>query len=425
VLSWSYRTLSPGAARLFRLLGLHPGHDIDRPAAASLAGADLREAQTLLGELTRANLLSEHRPGRYTFHDLLRADAGERTRAEDGDDVRHAAVRRLIEHYVHTGQAAVLALDPRLEPITAEPVPAGVTLAAPATAGDGLAWFTTEHGTLLAAVRLAADTGLDAACWRLAWTLTTYLLRRGLWSDHTWAQETGLAAARRIGDPVGVANAVLSLALGYARAGRFGAAAPHFEHALTLFGELGDHTNQARVCDGLAWVAEHDDRLDDALVLVRRGLELFRAAGNESGQANSLNAIGWVLGKLGNYDEALVYCTEAIDLLQKMGNVYGLPPAWHSLGYIHARTGAHRRAIDCFRHALDGYRGLGDRYHEAVTLADLGDTLEAAGEAEAGRGARQQALEIWGELDHPDAGRVAAAAQRAEQRSDQREDQRR
>src|SRR5207244_9440725 len=38
VLSWSYRAMSAGAARLFRLLGLHPGPDVSVPAAASLAG---------------------------------------------------------------------------------------------------------------------------------------------------------------------------------------------------------------------------------------------------------------------------------------------------------------------------------------------------------------------------------------------------
>jgi hypothetical protein len=37
VFSWSYTTLPPAAARLFRLLGLHPGPDISVAAAASLA----------------------------------------------------------------------------------------------------------------------------------------------------------------------------------------------------------------------------------------------------------------------------------------------------------------------------------------------------------------------------------------------------
>ena len=38
VFSWSVRELPPPAARLFRLLGLHPGPDIGVPAAAALLG---------------------------------------------------------------------------------------------------------------------------------------------------------------------------------------------------------------------------------------------------------------------------------------------------------------------------------------------------------------------------------------------------
>ena len=38
VFSWSYHALPPAAARLFRLLALHPGPDISAPAAAASPG---------------------------------------------------------------------------------------------------------------------------------------------------------------------------------------------------------------------------------------------------------------------------------------------------------------------------------------------------------------------------------------------------
>ena len=86
VFSWSYRALSADAARLFRLLGLHPGPDISVAAAASLAAILLGQARALLAELARAHLLTEHRPGRYAFHDLLRAYATELAQADDSDE---------------------------------------------------------------------------------------------------------------------------------------------------------------------------------------------------------------------------------------------------------------------------------------------------------------------------------------------------
>jgi hypothetical protein len=61
VLSWSYRRLSPAAAAMFVLLGVHCGPDITVPAAASLAGVPRTQAGRALTELTDASLAAEHR----------------------------------------------------------------------------------------------------------------------------------------------------------------------------------------------------------------------------------------------------------------------------------------------------------------------------------------------------------------------------
>ncbi len=58
VFSWSYCQLSPGAARMFRLLGLHPGPDISEAAAVSLAGVLPGQARYALAELAGASLLT-------------------------------------------------------------------------------------------------------------------------------------------------------------------------------------------------------------------------------------------------------------------------------------------------------------------------------------------------------------------------------
>ncbi|MFI6536995.1 NB-ARC domain-containing protein [Nonomuraea sp. NPDC050547] len=83
VFSWSYRILSAAAARMFRLLSLHPDHDIGVPAAAGLAGLPARQAHRLLTELHHAHLLAEPTPGRYRQHGLLRAYAAELTEIHD------------------------------------------------------------------------------------------------------------------------------------------------------------------------------------------------------------------------------------------------------------------------------------------------------------------------------------------------------
>jgi hypothetical protein len=128
VFSWSYQQLDAAAARMFRLLGLHPGPAIGTPAAASLAGLPPRPARTVLTELTRAHLLAEPAPGRFAFHDLLRAYAAERAQADEGGTERHAAVHRMLDHYLHTACPAALLIHPTSQTMILAHISLGVML---------------------------------------------------------------------------------------------------------------------------------------------------------------------------------------------------------------------------------------------------------------------------------------------------------
>lgn len=106
VFSWSYRHLPATAARLFRLLGLHPGADIDDRAAAALAGVCVSDSRRTLKLLARAHLVRHEHGGRYSQHDLLRSYAAELAAVEDTADERRAAHTRLLDFYglVMTGE---------------------------------------------------------------------------------------------------------------------------------------------------------------------------------------------------------------------------------------------------------------------------------------------------------------------------------
>src|SRR5262249_28319741 len=112
VFSWSYQRLDPLAARVFRLLGLHPGPGITAAAAASLAGVDIVRARRALADLAGCHLVEERVPGRFGFHDLLRAYATELAETHDTDDERRAARQRMMDHYLHTAHTAHLLLQP-------------------------------------------------------------------------------------------------------------------------------------------------------------------------------------------------------------------------------------------------------------------------------------------------------------------------
>src|SRR5262249_44130823 len=155
VFSWSYSALSPGAARLFRLLGLPTGPDISAPAVASLAGVPPLDSRRLLAELAAAHLVSETAPGRYRGHDLVRAYAAELSTLDDEE--RRSALHRLLDHYVHSAHAASVLTDSYRAPIVVLPAVSGVTPEVLTERSAALDWFATEQATLIAAISLSAE----------------------------------------------------------------------------------------------------------------------------------------------------------------------------------------------------------------------------------------------------------------------------
>ncbi|MFI0710688.1 BTAD domain-containing putative transcriptional regulator [Streptomyces inhibens] len=95
----SYRALSSGAARLFRLLGLHPGPCVGVHDAAALAGRDVERTRRHLAELCDAHLLEEQVQGHYVRAELVRIYAAQLAASEESRADHDLAVRRLLEHF--------------------------------------------------------------------------------------------------------------------------------------------------------------------------------------------------------------------------------------------------------------------------------------------------------------------------------------
>jgi tetratricopeptide (TPR) repeat protein len=408
VFSWSYHALTPTAARLFRLLGLHPGTDISAPAAASLAGVAAEAVRPVLAELTRASLLAEPTAGRYTCHDLLRGYATHLAHTTDTDEQRQTATGRLLDHYLHTANSADRLLNPTRDPMPLTPPRAGVTPERLSDQAQAMGWFSAQRPVLLAAVRHAAATGFDSHAWQLAWTLSIFLNRRGHWHDWVAVAQTAVDAAQRLADPVAEARVHRLLANAYTRVGRLDDAHTHLSHALDLDIRTSERNQQARTQLSLARLSVRRERLVEALHHDQQALRLFQATGDQAGQANALNAVGWCHILLGEHRRALACCEQALPLFQRLGDRVGQAHTWDSIGYAHHHLGHLPQALTCYRHALTLFQDLGARYSEATILTHAGESHHAAGDFRAARDAWQQALTILDDLDHPDADEVRA-----------------
>jgi tetratricopeptide (TPR) repeat protein len=411
VFSCSYRHLSEPAAGMFRMLSLHPGPDVSTPAAASLAGVPLMQAHKALAELTRANLVTEHAPGRFTFHDLLRSYATHQAVSTETDAERHAAVRRILDHYLRTGHTAIQWLYPgRRDVALIAPNPR--IAAEDLTAREqARAWCEAEQEVFPAIVMQAASSGFDTHAWQIPWILTAYFNRQGYLHEWVATLHTALAAARRSGDRHGQALASHELGYAYLRLGIYDEARVHLRHALDLNSELGDREEQAHNHVELSEVEKHQGRIYEALSHARQSLGLYLAAGHRTGHARARTREGLCLTHLGEYQQALACSLEAIAIHRELGELadkYCEAETLKTLGDTHYHLGSHPQAIGYHRQALELNRQLGDHYTEADTLTRLGDAYEAAAEPDAAKDAWQQALAILDDLHHPDAAHVRA-----------------
>jgi tetratricopeptide (TPR) repeat protein len=408
VFSWSYDQLSEEAARMFRLLGLHPGPDISVAAAASLAGILEPEARRLLRELARGHLITERVPGRYAFHDLLRAYAAEQAHQTDSQDDRDAAIGRVLDHYLHTAAPAAVLLTPARDPVVPAPPTSGAAAGQPADYPQAMDWFEAEHQVLLAAIILAARTGYDSHAWQLPWAMTNFLHIRGHWHDWAAIQRTALAAATRLGDTAGQALSGRLLANACSYLGDHDEAGRHFASSLTLYQRLGDRLGEARVQIGLSVLAERQGRYADGLWHAGQALRLYQAIGDKAAEADALNNVGWNHDMLGNYQQARAFSQQSIALSAETGDRWTEGNAWDSLGYAEHHLGNLSEATACYERALSLHRETGDGHGEAEILSHLGDTRRAAGDLAQARQAWQQALAILDDLQDPDTEQIRA-----------------
>ena len=406
VFSLSFQNLSDPAGRMFRLLSVHPGPDLSVAAAASLAAFTPLQARAVITELADANLIAEPAPGRYAFHDLLRAYAADRSRSIDGEAERRDAVRRVLDHYLHTASAGSSLLNPARPLLPLGSPQRGVTPEPLGGLGDALAWFEAERQVLIAVITQAAEAGLDAPAWQLPWSVWLFFDREGYWHDQVAIQRIAIAAAGRLGDRARQAHAYRDLGCTYGRLGQLAEARELCTQALDLHREVGDRMGEARAHNEIAMLAEQQGRIAEALGHAQLSLALYRDEGYEPGLAKMLNGVGWMHALLGDYEQALEFCEQALGMYRGRGDPLNEAATWDSLGYSLLHLGRLDEAISCLRTAVGLIEVLRTGYYQTTMLVHLGDAYYAAGELPQARQAWQEALAILEDLNHSDADQV-------------------
>jgi tetratricopeptide (TPR) repeat protein len=321
VFSWSHAKLSDRAELVFRLMAVHPGPDVTVPSAASLTGLTRRDAYLSLAELSDGYLVTEHMPGRYTCHELLRAYAGELARARDTDDERRAALRRVLDHYLHSADAAARYLLPDRTPRTLRrPLPGVVPegFRSPAEAEE---WVRSERPVLLAAIGQAADEELSPHAWELPWIAGPFLRGAVSWQATAEALERVLVTTRRLDEVTGQAMAHGHLGWLRLRLGAYASAYEHLDAALPLARKLKDRRLVALMHLLRARVFRSQLLIIEALREAEQSLRLYRAVGDRFGEFRALTEVSWQLSLLGDRRGAEVFRSQAREMRRSLAAV--------------------------------------------------------------------------------------------------------
>ncbi|MFV2196945.1 ATP-binding protein [Nocardiopsis sp. LOL_012] len=403
VFAWSYRALAPPTARMFRLLGLHPGPEFGVEAAAALAATTPARARRLLDTLAGAHLVEECGHDRYQFHDLLRAYAVDQARREESAESGHGALERVLGWYLHSAAAAARAASsaPAM-PLDLEPPADSVEPAAFDDAKAALAWYETERDNLTAAVRAAHTHGMDRIAWHIPAALAMVIADRepaGTWLP---AQQAALECARRAGDRYGEGVTLDHLGIAYRHLLRLTEARTCFDGALDAFREVGDVFGQARAANGLGVVHMFARRPDDAEACFAKALERAHELGDAVYAGAFTRNLGWALLERGDPDGAQALLERSAAALAEAGEPLEQAEALTLLASTHREAGRFARAEEAAERALAVASEADGTLFVSLALLELGRIALAREEAAEALEHLQQAAVLFARVGRPD-----------------------
>jgi DNA-binding SARP family transcriptional activator/tetratricopeptide (TPR) repeat protein len=401
VFALSYQALDPERRRLFRLLGIHPGHDVTAQSVAALAKREPSTVEVALESLLDEHLVLQAVPGRYHLHDLVRAYAERLCEREDSAAQRKAALQRVLDWYVR-GTAAATRLARRFSvPVLDQfPIPPGP---APEITDEAQAvnWLDTEYPNLVAVMQLAGSGPWAAHALQLPHMLQPYLITSGRIEDWIAGLHLAEAVAIGLGHTGAWAHTLTSLGEAYNTIGQTERALTVLQQALALHQRIGQRDGEAATLNYLGVVHRRFGRRHEAIDEFRAAAELFRELGDDVRVATVLSNISIELHLLGRDDEALRTGHEALDIQRRLTG-RGEASLRTNLGLIYAHIGRYAEAVEQTRRALALHRAAASVPGEATTLANLAYSYARLGRHDDAVAAGVRAVELARQTTDPE-----------------------
>jgi tetratricopeptide (TPR) repeat protein len=302
-LNLSYDLLSEDLQHAWRALAVLPT-TFDLAAATAVWNVEQGSAQDRLRELARYNLVEwDAIAARGRLHDQTHTFAA----AQLKDEERVVAQRRHAQHF-----ANVIGTANDLYRQGGEPLMQGLAL-------FDLERANIEAGQAWSAAHSDEDVEAAQACSWYAWQGSLLGLRLQPRDNVRWL-ETGLAAARRIGDQQAQGAHLGNLGNACYALGDLPRAIEYHEQALALAQTIGDRRGAAATLGNLGSAYYVQGELHRAIDYHQKQRVIAREIGDRRSEGNALYNMSLALDELGDRARAVEYAAAALKIREEIGD---------------------------------------------------------------------------------------------------------
>jgi predicted ATPase len=375
-IAWSHDLLPPPEKTLFRRLSVFVGGWTleASEAMATVDGGEAVDAFQALATLVDQSLVDEWptpdalaSEPRYGMLESIREFASEQL-AASGEMIQ--AERSFEAFFIGRAKTAATGLSGPDQPKWLERLEA-------------------DHDNLRAALgraleRSEAEVALQLAprLWQF-WRLRGYLGEGRSWLERALAAAPRADAALRALAELGLGELCIDL-------GDYPAADKHFRTCVALRRELGDMVGVAEGLTSLAVVALNLRDYREAQSLGEEALRISREHGDVRVTGRTLHDLGLIAREQGDYERARQLFQESLTGWRKLNDLFWIASVALGLGITHVLNGNSEEAQAPLQEARTLYERLGDRFGVAVAATEMGHLARTRGDS-------KQAIALFGE----------------------------
>ena len=145
----------------------------------------------------------------------------------------------------------------------------------------------------------------------------------------------------------------------------------HYQQALDIKIQFGDHYSQACTCHQLGVVAQAMQEYRQAKQHYQQALDIYIEFGDRYGQARPYQSLGMVAQELGEYEQARSHYQQALDIKIEFGDRYRQAGNYGQLGLLAVAQQDYDQAQQNLQQALTIFVEFNDQHSTEITLRNL------------------------------------------------------